>query len=77
MTIIYNPNNVDLYDYQEEKTDYNVFLPINLDENPQEPYQNWEKVGCHFGMFGTCFIHRYGWVTRYRSRAKEEKSRDE
>jgi len=77
MTIIYNPDHTgnyassdDLYDYQEEKTDYNVFLPINLDENPQEAYQSWEKTTCAIYLgwpFNYCARHNRGWVTRYRT----------
>tara|TARA_R100001079_G_scaffold73312_1_gene38989 strand:- start:221 stop:3100 length:2880 start_codon:yes stop_codon:yes gene_type:complete len=78
MTIIYNPDSVDLYDYQEEKTDYDVELPIDLDTNPQEAYQSWERVGCNFGAFGTCYWYRYGYVTRYRTdqvqKAKNEET---
>ena len=73
MGLSYNPNNENIFDVTNEKTDHRTDYRTDFNEKPKEAYQAWVKVGCLIGAFGSCWVHRYGWRTRYRIDKEKQK----
>ena len=65
MGLSYNPNNENIFDVTNEKTDYRTDNKTDYDTNPDTVRKieyKWEKTTCAFRFFGRCVRHNRGWV---------------
>ena len=65
MGLSYNPNNENIFDVTNEKTDYRTDYKTDYDTDPNRVTKQearWEKTSCAFRFFGRCVRHNRGWV---------------
>jgi len=65
MGLSYNPNNENIFDVTNEKTDYRTDHKTDYDTDPNrvtKQARRWGKTSCAVRIFGRCVRHNRGWI---------------
>ena len=65
MGLSYNPNNENIFDVTNEKTDHRTDYKTDYDTDPNrvtKQARRWGKTSCAVRIFGRCVRHNRGWI---------------